>query len=267
MVAGQVEPGEATIVLLGPGVGNNADEKSGAITVGNEQGSVDIDKDGWGVTVKQGQAPGKPFELTPAQLEGVLGGVASNATGNSQDGDGGEAGAESGDKTAQGKALEVEAEGFIAAAQAETSSFAAQQEFGSPSATTWESVRGVSNGTGQYVGSAPFYNLTTGNPNSLGTMTFVLDIDFANKTLGGGSSNITMPSPGPGGATTISQFSYASFTGNAVHDLDPQLAGNWAGTTLKLLDAGGLTAGAASIDVRWNTGIPPDFGGTVYGTR
>ncbi|UPT73288.1 MAG: FecR family protein [Elusimicrobiota bacterium] len=77
MTAGTVSETEGTFVLLGPGPENNADEKAGGITVKNDKGSTDVDTDGWGVTVKAGEAPSDPFQIPPGALEGILNGVGS----------------------------------------------------------------------------------------------------------------------------------------------------------------------------------------------
>lgn len=273
MVGGSVGEGEATIVLLGPGQGNNADEKGGAITVGNGQGSVEIDKDGWGVTVKDGQAPGKPFELSPSQLEGVMSGVGSAPSGDSkEDGAGGDsAGKESGDQTAGGKDNQRDAFAALSASESETTTFATQQQFGAPSQSTWDAVRGIPGGTGRYTGSADMFLCPGGTCTSTaGTMSFELDIDFAARTIGGGGSTITLGSPA-NTTGSIGSTSYSSLSGDATLNLQPLIsgAGTWSKADLKLLDSGGLTAGAASIDVRWTSsvGVLPTYGGSVTGTR
>jgi hypothetical protein len=102
-----------------------------------------------------------------------------------------------------------------------------------------------------------------------GTMSFVLDIDFLGKTVGGGSSAIILGSP----ANTSGSIGVTSFplSGEAKLNLQPSIsgAGTWSKADLKLLDSGGVTAGAASIDVRWSSsvGIFPTYGGEVTGTR
>lgn len=273
MVGGSVGDGEATIVLLGPGQGNNADEKGGAITVGNGQGSVEIDKDGWGVTVKDGQAPGKPFELSPSQLDGVLSGVGTAPSGDSkEDGGGAGAGKESGDQTAGGKDNQKDAFAALAAAESETTTFATQQQFGAPSQSTWDAVRGIPGGTGKYAGSADMFVCPGGGTctSQAGTMSFSLDIDFAARTIGGGGSTIVLGSPA-NTSGSIGSTSYAGLSGDATLNLQPQVsgAGTWSKVDLKLLDSGGITAGAASIDVRWSSsvGVFPTYGGSVTGTR
>ncbi|UPT73287.1 MAG: hypothetical protein M0D55_15570 [Elusimicrobiota bacterium] len=103
-------------------------------------------------------------------------------------------------------------------------------------------------------------------------MTWAIDINFAAKTLGGGSSSISLTSPASVSGSFTTQ-SYASLTGDAVLDYGGAGAissanGNWTGTTIKLLTSGGQTAGAASLDVRvFNTsvGSNPTYGGVTAG--
>ncbi len=266
MVAGKTDDKEATVVLLGPGLDNNADEKGGAITVGNEKGSTDVDQDGWGVNMKAGEAPGDPFQLPAGQLDGILSGVASAPTGDpKEESAGGSAGEGSGDDTATGKDNLQDAFAALDAEQSETNQFASQQ--GLTGVSTWDLVRGINTGKGVYSGSSVFYDCTGGTcgTTALGTLGFSLEIDFGGRTLGGGGSHIAMTSPANVNHG-INSFSYANLTGDAVVNLAPHMAGStWTGTTLKLVNAGGQAAGAASIDVRWNTGVPPTYGGPVTG--
>ncbi|UPT73285.1 MAG: hypothetical protein M0D55_15560 [Elusimicrobiota bacterium] len=93
-------------------------------------------------------------------------------------------------------------------------------------------------------------------------------MDFGAKTLGGGGSQSQISLTSPAGVThNVNSFSYAGFSGDASVNLAPHMAGsNWTGTTLKLSTVGGVTAGAASIDVRWDTGFGTKYGGPVSGT-
>jgi hypothetical protein len=273
MTAGTVGSGEATFVLLGPGPENNADEKTGGITVKNDKGSTDVDKDGWGVTIKAGEAPSPAFELSPGQLDGILSGVGSTPKGDSKDDmAAGEAtGASSGQDTAKGKDNAVDAFAALDAAQSETSQFASQQ-FAAPKTSNWADVIAIPGGTGKYAGSGSYYLCTGGvcGGNSMGTASFALDVNFGAKTLGGGGSNITLSGTFPVSSNnTIQQLNYSSLTGDAVTSLTLNGGGlyNWSGTSLKLLDTGGVTAGAASIDIRvQNTVGPPQYGGAVTGS-
>ncbi|MDD5302876.1 MAG: FecR family protein [Elusimicrobia bacterium] len=269
MTAGSVSADEATIVLLGPGPENNADEKSGGITVMNDQGSVDVDKDGWGVSVKRGEAPSKPFELGPSQLEGILSGVGSAPKGESKDdaAAGDSTDKTSGQGTAKGKDNAGDAFEALDAEQEDASRFASQQ-FGAPTTATWDQVRGIPGGAGEYKGSGSYYNCTGGTCGTapLGTTAFALHIDFGAKTVGGGSSYVQLP--GASGADgTIQLSSYAGLTGDAKYTPSITGTGDFTGTTIKLLNTGGVTAGAASIDVRavntFGTNPSTTFGGPV----
>ncbi|OGR46840.1 MAG: hypothetical protein A2X34_02545 [Elusimicrobia bacterium GWC2_51_8] len=55
IAAGTTGEQGSTVILLGPGTQNNANEKSGAITVDNGHSSVLIDQPGFGVTITPGQ--------------------------------------------------------------------------------------------------------------------------------------------------------------------------------------------------------------------
>ncbi|UPT73286.1 MAG: FecR family protein [Elusimicrobiota bacterium] len=162
MTAGTVSETEGTFVLLGPGPENNADEKAGGITVKNDKGSSEVDTDGWGVTVKAGEAPSDPFQVPPGALEGILNGVGSAPSAGAaadQTAGGDPADSSSGQSTAEGTRNAADAFAAIDASQPETSQFASQQ-FSAPHATTWADVIAVPSGTGQYTGSGVFYNCT-----------------------------------------------------------------------------------------------------------
>jgi hypothetical protein len=270
MVAGVAGEKEATIVLLGPGLNNNADETPGAITASNEQGSVEVDQDGWGVNMKAGEKPSDPFQVPAGQLDGILSGVASAPRGDGQDGGagGGEsAGESSGQDTAAGKDNLKDAFAVIDQSQGDTSTFATQQS-GAPRVSKWDDVRGIMTGSARYNGSAPYYECPGGNCQSspAGTATLALDINFAARTLGGGTSGITLTNPSTTG--NISSLSFASLSGDASTPLSITGFGNWSGTSVKLLDVGGVTAAAASVDIRFvDTSTSQSYRGEVTGTR
>ena len=252
MTAGTVSETEATIVLLGPGPENNADERTGGITVTNDKGSTEVDKDGWGVTVKAGEAPSAPFELGPGLLEGILSGVGSNPKGDAKDDTaaGDSLDATSGQGTATGKKNADDAFTTLDAAQDDTSRFASQQ-FSAPRVSTWDEVRGIPGGTGKYSVSGSYFNCTGGTcgTTSIGTMSIAMDINFAAKTIGGGSSNMSLP--GASGASgNIQSLSYAGLGGNAATSLTVTGTGDFSGTGVKLMTSGGAVADSANFDVR-----------------
>ncbi len=275
IAGGAVDGQEGTFVLLGPGSDNNADEKAGGISVGNEKGSQNVEQDGWGVTVKAGEAPSEPFKLSQSQLDGILGGTGSappaGASGSGDDGAGGDsASSSSGEDTAAGKSTAGDAFAAADSAQGDVSQFAAQQ-FGLPTTAKWADVIAINSGQGTYSGSASIFSCPGGGACSgaaVGTMEFTMLIDFGAKTLGGGSSSISHTL---GGSGTIISQSYAGLSGDATKSLTISGGGTWNNspnfdTTVKLLNAGGVTAGQASIDVRWQTSSgQPIYGGQISG--
>lgn len=83
--AGRVSPPDAdgnvvaNIVLLGPGVDNNATERAGRIIVSNGGQSVEISRSGFGTTIS-GLAgiPTTPIRFDPAQVGALTGGLGTN---------------------------------------------------------------------------------------------------------------------------------------------------------------------------------------------
>ena len=126
MVAGQVGSDVATIVLIGPGRGNNADENPGGLTVGNDQGSTDVDTSGYGVTIRSGQPPSAAFELSPDQLRGILDGLSTSPSGAGGGGVDGSADKGSGQDSAEGKTHSQDALASLDASMPDTSQFASQ---------------------------------------------------------------------------------------------------------------------------------------------
>ncbi len=272
MTAGNVSDSEATIVLLGPGPENNADEKSGGITVKNDKGSTEVDKDGWGVTIKAGEAPSAPFELGGAQLEGILNGVGSAPKADQKDdtASGGSTDSSSGQGTAAGKSNASDAFAAADASQSETTQFASQQ-FAAPTPLTWADVIAIPGGTGTYSGSGTWH-CTGGNCSTpSGSITYGIAVDFGAKTLGGGSSFISESNSGVN-ASSINSGSYASLSGDAKFNLVPLISGTSNGTfltaDLKLFNVGGVTAGGSSLDLKVsNTTLSQSSAGTADGLR
>lgn len=261
MVAGRASADETTVVLIGPGRENSADETPGGITVGNEHGSVVIDRSGYATTVKRGQAPVRPFELRGGIMDGLLDELASIPTGAGNGGVEGRAGERSGDDRRRGLGY---LDSFLYhqdAAQPDADRYALLSLFnGGPS--TWEEVRGITVGQGRYVGSTDY-----SGPGGAGTMTVGINIDFGARTIGG---------PGAGGSTIVTsqttgivdQFSYDSLSGNAKVNLLPHLsAGSFQAASLQLVNKEGVVAKTAVVDATFNTGFGPSSSATVYADR
>lgn len=83
--AGRVSPPDAdgnvvaNIVLLGPGVDNNATERAGRIIVSNGGQSVEITRSGFGTTINGlSGIPTTPIRFDPAQVGALTGGLGTN---------------------------------------------------------------------------------------------------------------------------------------------------------------------------------------------
>lgn len=73
IVSGKVEGGETTVVLDGPGAGNNASEKAGRVIVEDKSGgAVTLSRPGYSVTIGQKGISGS-FKASPELLAGISG--------------------------------------------------------------------------------------------------------------------------------------------------------------------------------------------------
>src|SRR5439155_454147 len=104
-------------------------------------------------------------------------------------------------------------------------------------------------------------------PNGPGSLNLTLDVDFGNRTLGGGSSGIV--ATGLTGAS-ITQFSFASLTGAADQfNLLPHMSftpGQFTSGTLTLKNKDGIAAETAVFTGTFNSG-GSDNSGTVSANR
>ncbi|MEK7389096.1 MAG: FecR family protein [Elusimicrobiota bacterium] len=263
MVAGSASAEQATIVLIGPSPENNAEENAGGITVGNERGSVDIDRSGYGVTVRRGQAPSDPFRLTDEQLRGILDALSSQPKGKSEgDDEGGATSENSGQEAAQGRNRSWDALACLDAAMPDMSQFAAQTSI-ADGPSSWDQVRGLDSGRGQYVGSGSYTGSLTG------TFTFSLGVDFGARTLGGAGSDVATTT---GGSYTISAFNYDAFSGGAKVNLLPFKSADAFPTAatkmdLTLVNKDGIAAKQAVLDLTVTSSSFSTGSGSGTGTR
>jgi hypothetical protein len=221
IAAGQVSGQSATIILLGPGVHNNANENPGAISVSNALGRVDLTQPGFGTTITQGLAPTPPANMAQ-QLQhilGALGGPPPSPSHLSSAGSGaGMGGASATQASGQGTAVG----GILANTSGDilnfTNSVNTTQQVGSQTQlgatlsqmstiadgiSTWQQVTtaqsgiiGYYSGTGDYSCSGGFCSSGTTAPSGL---SFALVVNFANRTCGGTSLPATPTSvKGPG---------------------------------------------------------------------
>lgn len=271
MVAGQVGADDASIVLIGPGPGNNADETPGGMSVGNEQGSTNVDRSGYGVTVKKGEAPSAPKAFTGAQLDAILGGLSSEPKGKGDDtaAGGGSTGQESGQDAAEGQTNSQTVLSELESAESDTSQFAAQAANNATrqivdGTAFWEDLRSIQTGTGQYSGSG-----THNGPNGAGSLSLSLQVNFGNRTLGGGGSNVAA-SGSLSTTASIGEFSYENLTGTTQSfNIFPYMtytSTEWTSGTLTLTNKEGIAAQSATFTGTMNSG-GSDNSGSVTGSR
>lgn len=75
IVAGEVGPSEALIVLIGPGDEAGTKERVGRIEVSNGQGTVGISRSGYGTVLTAAAAPTPPVQIPQARIDGILSSV------------------------------------------------------------------------------------------------------------------------------------------------------------------------------------------------
>lgn len=100
--AGRVDPPDengnprGTIILLGPGTNNNANERAGRITVTNGGATIEISRSGFGTTIiGLNGTPTPPVRFEPAQVAALTGGLGTSG-GTAGGGGGGSGGPGSG---------------------------------------------------------------------------------------------------------------------------------------------------------------------------
>ena len=83
--AGRVDPPDengnprGTIILLGPGTNNNANERAGRITVTNGGATIEISRSGFGTTIiGLNGTPTPPVRFEPAQVAALTGGLGTS---------------------------------------------------------------------------------------------------------------------------------------------------------------------------------------------
>ncbi|MBI5597219.1 MAG: FecR domain-containing protein [Elusimicrobia bacterium] len=204
-IAGGSVDGDRTLVaLLGPGPGNNADERPGAVTVTNGEGSVDLDRPGTGTVILPGEPPSPPFTLTPADLASLDAGGSASGSGGGETAAAGSmdesAADESGESTALGGENAISASDVAASGGPGTeSAIQAIQTTGGirDGVATWDNLRTIPSGQAHYfINSAPWNLSTCANStcanNNAGSMQLQMNIDFGAATVGGLGSAISV---------------------------------------------------------------------------
>jgi hypothetical protein len=285
IAAGRVSDKGVTVVLLGPGSRNDANENSGAVSVFNSRGRAELTQPGFGTTIAPDAAPTRPVNMSQQlqQMLSDLGMPPSRTRSSGSPAPGASPTRASGQGTAAGGALanlSGENLGVSQSANA-TQQVGAQTQLGQvlaedntssplpptpppptppiPDGTsTWDQVRSITTGTGFYGGSGSFScsggACGTGATTS-GGLTFGMNVDFGNRTVGGGASFVQLNGTGLSDSTSLAQTSFANLTGNAVVTLSAA-SGNssnssFDSTTLSLQNNGGLAAKTLTVSAQY----------------
>ncbi len=267
IAAGQVSGQGATIILLGPGSQNNANENPGAVFVFNANGRVDLTLPGFGTTLGPGVPPTSPVDMS-AQLQqilGALGGPPSGGPHAAATGYGGILATHAaGQATAAGGILAGMAGDVLNLSNlANDMQQVASQTFANTTIadglstiadglSTWDQVRSVQTGTGYYAGIGN-YSCSGGScGNGMivpGGLDFRMNVDFAARAITGGSVNLAfLPGTASGisDGTLLKPIPYVSASGNAVTTLTAAngslINSNFDNTTLTFMNRGGTAA-------------------------
>ena len=283
IAAGQVSGQGATVILLGPGSQNNANENPGAVFVFNANGRVDLTQPGFGTTLGPGGPPTSPVDMSAQlqQLLGALGGPPSGGPHAAATGDSGTSATHAaGQATAAGGLLAGTAGDVLNLSNSAnaTQQGAAQTsaETGSDIAdglSTWDQVRSVQTGTGYYQGTGD-YSCSGGacakGMTVAGGLNFAMNVDFAARAITGGSVSLT---PGNAGgisdSTSINRISYGA-AGNAVTTLNAangnDTNSNFDNTTLSFMNRDGTAAKDMQVDLVYASSYGSSASGSAIGT-
>ena len=280
MVAGEATEGGSTVVLLGPGAGNNAGERIGQAKVSSNGKSAILLQPGSAVKISQDGKLGPVFKISTAELNGLLAGLANkqgNDKGKNTGVGGGSGSDKSGQTTGKGLGNANDTENDTAAfdrANNLLNTINGTQIVDGPA--TWDQVRAITVGQGTYVGQGSFTATRTSSgftcvTGCTGTLSFSMDIDFGARTFGGptGSNFITFNTVQVSGTTNINPTSFSSLTGAAVIPNSSFTNSAFNGTSITLSNSGGTVAKQAAVNVQFlcSGGTCGAGSGSVTGTR
>ena len=280
MAAGKADAQGVTVILLGPGADNNADEGAGCVSVENAGKSVLINRAGYGTTIAPGQPPAAVMEMSRQAAE-ISAALAPKAASKSTRGD---------SKAAEGKASatskesgqETAAAGETLTASLDTSELAAALDATSNDATQdtdpddiekteapvdpftgggtfadgisiWDEVRTITTGEGVYSGAAAY-----SSPLGPGTMTLYFEVDFANRIFGSDTNSSYLSLSIPISHTTYlyeNSFDSLPAGNNAVITLDGSAyncSWEFQDTTLTFENAGNVAAQNVRVDLLYD---------------
>lgn len=291
IAGGQVSETKSLVVLMGPGEKNNVGANAGSISVSNAGQEVELSKTGFGTVVEPGKAPTPPFEVPPSVMAELSGGLSAKPGESSKDSGGGESSSvPPGESAGESAGQETAAAAAPAAATTEnaatTEALALVTQNASLDNTanassadailngnaTWNNVRTLNSGTGDYFTSGVFTRTKIlGSPCSSGcsgSWNFSVTVNYAARTISGSSSFSQTSTPSISDSASDIALdiggNYSSLSGNAsfTHTHTNTL---W---TFQFLNAGGTAAKQLQGDVSYsdasgNAGVGATLVGTV----
>jgi hypothetical protein len=272
-------PDISTIILLGPGSNNDANETEGAITLNNGTSWAEMNRPGYGVTVYAGQttfevqdmsqlAASLAAELSPAEAQDEGGGAPRDQQQSAPaaaPGEGPSVSEDAGELTAAGGSILADASGLGELTQSlgDTSSQAVLDILDDTPVTqvtfpdgisTWDNVRSIETGLVNY--SASGLCTITGSAAGTYATNFSLLVDFGARQYGGGGSSIELVNLD---STAILPKDFSNLTGNGVIALSTDMSNidnfSFEGSQITFNNAGGVPAANATVDVNYNNGI------------
>lgn len=271
MVAGRATAEESVVILLGPGDQNNADESIGSVEVANAGGEVTLRRPGWGTTIKRGQPPAPPRDMTEEAAR-IAAALEPKPDKGSQKESGKDPSEEAGDDTARARRYLAGAlEDFKENGEALKASQDAA-EFVAGGISTWDQIRRLESGTGQYSGTGSYVCVAFPCSGPGGTLSVSLLIDFGARTFGGGGASSSLSMTGSVTATdNINLTSFSSLSGNATHTLSGANHTNTAfnGTTLTFKNSEGVIANEVAVNLQWDGSLTvgPEATGSANAQR
>jgi len=278
IAAVQTDGVTTTVGLLGPGSGNNADERPGAIWVENAGEQVYISRPGFGTIIEgPGMPPSPAFELSPDQLASLNAALvrpgsdlrdSPNSGGGAGSSDKDSAGKAAGQETAEGKgglANTLSLANFGGLLDAANEDLFESVPGIDNNALQWDEVRTRESGTGHYAGIGGY---TGSGGTTSGAIDFSIDIDFGVKTVGGGSSYISLSDSGQFSDTTnVPTVDFSALEGDASFALGSateEYNTAFNGTTVSLL-SGVSTADTMRVDLVYDDSYGTTASGAAIG--
>jgi len=194
LAAGKINAdGSSIVALLGPGTGNTAGERPGSVDITNAGETVTLLRPGFATIIRPGAPPTPPFQLSPDQMAQLELKPAAEAGGG--DPDKSQDDAKRVGQLGETKKVStiVGGEGEETRKQNDIIGFAIQEvDFDDPNIINWDAFRAAaptsSNAT--YSGNGT-YTCTGGvcGASGSGDWTAHFEVDWVNKTVGGGGTN------------------------------------------------------------------------------